>query len=511
MKKIKLYLSNLKNKKRAKAGLVALCAILIVGGYTVMSTTSGNAAVSVDYTELRKTNLTNSISVKGIVESEHSRKVYSNLNYTVKEVYVEVGDTVTEGSVLAQLDTEDLERSIAQKREDRTASEQSNQRQLVNNQRILTEASSNLSSGTNSQIANAEASLTTAELNLKNAQKAYDDAVTDNNNGINTLLTSAQSSLETIKIDLDKKQSNYEANKVLHSVGGVSLDEMNKSEQDLNNVQIQYNDALLNIENAKSSDTRSLEQAKENLETAQTNYDNAVKSLNSARTAAQQDIENYRNSVGNAQIAVNNNSSLLAIEDLEKQLEDSTIRSPIDGVVTAKYATEGASGQGLLFVIEKTDDLKVITYIKEYDVSNVKEGMKVIIRSDATGNMEYEGVLSKIEPAAVKNSSGGTANSSDVEFGAEIMVVSSETDLKIGMNTRMSIILESKDDVYCVPFESVRTDSKGVSTVFIVDDDGSAKETIVKTGMETDFFTEIEGDELYDGVKIASNISGMRD
>lgn len=506
MKKI---LTKLKNEKFTKVMIPVLCIFILISASIVLGFQKNTTAVPVDYTLLHRTNLTDSISIKGIVESEKSQKVYSSLNYKVKEVFVEAGDYVTEGKILAQLEIEDIERNLKKRKEEVISSQQTNINQLNNSQRILSEALDNLNNGTNSQIVSAETSLKTAEINLENAKKSYTDAVDDNNKGINSKVASAQSSLDTAKLDLDRKQSDYDNATQLFAAGGISQEEMNQAEKSLKNSQIQYNDALLNMENAKTSDSRTLDQAEENLKTAQTNYDNALKALNSAKTKAQQDIESYRSNVETAQIAVNNNSAQLSVEELEKQLADSAITSPVSGTVTAVYAKEGSSGQGLLFVVEDTNSLKITTYIKEYDVSRIKEGMKVIIRSDATGDDEYEGILSKIEPAASKNTNGDTASTSDVEFKAEVTVVSDETNLRIGMNTRMNIILDSKENVYIVPFESIKSTPEGQSVIFIIDDKGVLQETAVETGLETDFYTEISSDALYDGARIANDAGGL--
>ena len=508
---MKKFSSAFKSKNSAKVIIPVMCVIIAVSASVVLGFQKDNASASADYTLLHKADLTDSISMKGIVESDNTQKVYSNLSYKVKEVFVEAGDYVKEGDILAQLETEDLERSLEKRKEEVSASHQSNINQLNNSQRILSEALSNLNNGTNSQIVSAETSLKTAEINLENTKKAYNDAVNDSNQGINTKLASAQSNLETAELDFNKRQKDYDNTKALFNAGGISLEELEQSEKTLKNAQIQYDDALLSLENAKTADSRTLEQAEENLKTAQTNYDNAVKALNSAKAKAQQDISDYKSKVESAQIAVNNKSNQLSIEELEKQLNDSAIYSPISGTVTAVYATEGSSGQGLLFIVEDTENLKITTYIKEYDVSKIKEGMKVVIRSDATGNDEYEGILSKIEPAAVKNTNGDTSSTTEVEFKAEIAVVSSETNLRIGMNTRTNIIISSKESVYSVPFESIKLGNNGQSTVFIIDDSGILHEIAVKTGLETDFYTEIESDALYDNARIASNITGLVD
>jgi len=205
----------------------------------------------------------------------------------------------------------------------------------------------------------------------------------------------------------------------------------------------------------------------------------------------------------------------LAMENLEKQLNDSVIRAPASGTVTAVYAKTGRPGSGLLFVIEDTDNLVIKTMIKEYDISKARVGMKVDIKSDSTGNAVYEGVIGKIAPAAVKDINGETVlKSSDIEFEAQVKLVSRETDLRIGMNTRLNVILEKKDHVYCVPYDAIVTDSNGESSIYISSENGRNKQTAeqikVSTGIETDFYVEISGLDLLDGMKVISDASSVK-
>ena len=123
------------------------------------------------------------------------------------------------------------------------------------------------------------------------------------------------------------------------------------------------------------------------------------------------------------------------MEILENQLEKSTIKSPISGTVTSVIAEEGAVGTGCLFVVEDIDNLRVKTRIKEYDINRIQTGTEVIITSDATGDTEHIGTISKIYPSAAEI----TAHS--VEFEVEVDVISQNTDLRIGMNTRIEIML----------------------------------------------------------------------
>ena len=80
------------------------------------------------------------------------------------------------------------------------------------------------------------------------------------------------------------------------------------------------------------------------------------------------------------------------------------------GTVTAVYASVGASGSGLLFVIEDTQALIVKTTVKGYDIGSVKVGMPAAIKSDATGEREIMGTVLSIAPAANKDRTGMTGN-----------------------------------------------------------------------------------------------------
>jgi len=113
-------------------------------------------------------------------------------------------------------------------------------------------------------------------------------------------------------------------------------------------------------------------------------------------------------------------------------LERSIIRSPIDGTVTAVIAREGAIGMGLMFIVEDTDNIRVMTTFREYDIARLERGKEVAITSYATGNAVYRGVITRINPAA-------TPFAPIVEFEVEVLVTSPDTSLRIGTNARLNI------------------------------------------------------------------------
>ena len=376
-----------------------------------------------------------SITVSGVVESAQSRNVYTTLGFMVDRIYAEVGDSVAEGQVLAVLDTEDLELTIAQQRSALETARQNSQNTLASTQRMLNEATVNLANNTNPHILSAEAALNAAAINLEAAQRNYNDALRDYTERTNPQVLSAESILRTARIEFETREREHTNLGALHAGGIVSEEEMRQAESALTHARNQYNDARISYENAATFQRRSLEQLRTALQSARTSHQNAQEMLNAARIAAQQDIERLRSNVASAELTANLEHMEIALEQLEKRLEDSTITAPITGTVTAVTAREGAVGMGQMFAVENTDNLRIITSFREYDLGRVKEGMEVTITSDATGDVVYNGVISRINPAA-------TPFAPVVEFEAEVVVTSVNTDLRIGMNTRLNIVLE---------------------------------------------------------------------
>ena len=378
----------------------------------------------------------NSITVSGVVESKESRNVYSSLAFMVDRVYVEVGDFVQEGQVLAVLDTAELVLSIAQQRASLGQAQENSQNAIRESQRMLNEARANLSNNTNMHILGAESSFSAAEINLQAAQRNYDDALRDYSSGSNPQVLSAGSLFRTAGIELDRIESQQINIHSLYQGGVATAEELRQAENALTHARNQHRDAAISYENAKEFQQRNLEQLRTALQSANTAYQSARELLSAARIAAQQDIERLSSNLRSAEISANFEVMEIALQQQERHLQDSTITAPISGTVTSVIAREGAAGMGLLFVIEDTDDLIIISSFREYDIGHIESGMEVRITTDATGGSQYTGTIARINPAA-------TPFSPVVEFEAEIHVNSPDTSLRIGMSTRISIELSS--------------------------------------------------------------------
>lgn len=523
--------------------LAAVFGVSLLSGCT--SSSNDGVTPAFAFADNHSTPSADRLMVRGVVESVESRNVYTTLGYRVERIDVAIGEQVTEGQILAVLDTGDLELTIAQQRleiemlqkmvelvpvqrraELETMREmaesiplqrnaeletlrrmaelipvqrnaelnllrQNNQNTIQENQRLYDEAVANLENNTNMHILNAEALLNAAEMNLTVAQRNYDNALKDNEEGKNLHILSADSALNNARIELETVKSNHERFKLLYEAGGLSRNELRQFENTLTHAQNAYDDARTNYNSAVELERRTLELLEIEMQSALSIRNEAQIMLDTTRLAARQEIDMLRSNLTTAQIAsdlepmevaVNLESMEIAgnlssmeiatnlesreianklvsmelasnlesielisnlermrinLQILEKQLEDSTIKAPISGTVTAVNAKEGTTvGSGHLFVIEDTENLRIATRFREYDITRIQTGMEVSIRSDAVGNAVHAGTISRINPAAVNNASAAA-----VEFEVLIAVTSQNTGLRIGMNTTLEVLL----------------------------------------------------------------------
>ena len=333
--------------------------------------------------------------------------------------------------------------------------------------------------------------------NFQNIQQVYNQAQTDYQNQLASIASSASGAMSG----------------VASAQSGVAA-----AEAQLDAAQDARNGAsMAQLEQGVDSAKRGVDSAQLQKEIAQNQVSNAKDQREASNNAIQQQIDSLKDSLVGSQIAAQSTQSQeIAIQKMQNTLEDATITAPVSGVVTAVYAKVGEPGNGLLFVVEDTQSLKINTKIKEYDVANIREGMPVVIKSDATGEQEISGTVTYIAPAAVKTEAGNTqtgGNDSNVEFEAEVQVNDPNCGLRIGMNTRLTVLLEEKQDVFGVPYDAVVEKADGSTVVYAaVEQQNSGKnssyvvtEIPVTTGLETDFYIEISGGEVTPGMAVISN------
>ena len=325
-------------------------------------------------------------------------------------------------------------------------------------------AIANMANGNVLQILNAEAQLSSATLNKTMAQMEYDNALRDYNERVNLHVVSATHNVASARADLLTIENTYNNHLILYNADIIAPMTMRETENLLAQARARYAEAVASENTAFSVEGRSIEHLREILEAATMTYSDAValvsatrisqnqeierlrqdverftRDVESARTIlnanvnlATQEIERLQTNVYQSEILTNLNQLEINIKNLERQLEDTFIKAPTSGTITRVIATEGAIGLGLMFAISNVDNLRVITAFREYDIPNIYEGMEVYIISSSNNTHGYAGIITRIDPAAMPNSSV-------VEFETEIKITDTNTSLRIGNNVRVEL------------------------------------------------------------------------
>jgi RND family efflux transporter MFP subunit len=207
-------------------------------------------------------------------------------------------------------------------------------------------------------------------------------------------------------------------------------------------------------------------------------------------------LENVRN----LEAQVEEKRAALALS--RKQLTDTAIISPINGVVKEKRASRGEylqPGTPIVTIVQ-INPLRLKLEVPEIFAANIGRGQAVTLKVDSFADREFKGVVNRINPSVdEKNRS----------LMAEAEVMNQGGLLRPGMFARAQIVSDSKGVALMVPEKAV-VSLAGVNKVFIVEGDHAA-ERLVKLGARDGSMVEIiEGIKLGDRV-ITSNTEKLHD
>ena len=242
----------------------------------------------------------------------------------------------------------------------------------------------------------------------------------------------------------------------------------------------------------------SLETAQNALDSANDNYASVLKNTDRSVASAQNtvDMQKYQ--------ASTTTESKDQLEQLQKQLADCTLSAPIGGVVTAVNVSVGDKNTAgtTMITIEDTSSLKVIVNVEEADILKIQEGMPATVSTDATGDEEIKGTVTRV--VRVKNQStntNGTDTNTSSGYSAEITI--DNTELLVGMSAKAKIVIKDRGTQLAVPYDLIRQDDNGDSYVLVAEanEDGTATAVRknIKVGEEVDYYTEVTGGDLKEG------------
>lgn len=177
-------------------------------------------------------------------------------------------------------------------------------------------------------------------------------------------------------------------------------------------------------------------------------------------------------------------------------LQNTILRSPINGVVTARNYDKGdmfSMGQPI-YTVEQIAPVKLLVGISESDYSNVKKGNEVSITVDAFPGKAFTGKINRIYP---------TINENTHTFNVEVIVPNKDNVLRPGMYARVTVQFGVNNSVVVPDTAIVKQTGSGERFVYVLNADGTVTYQNVKLGRRIGSMYEILSG-IEDGARVVT-------
>jgi len=199
-------------------------------------------------------------------------------------------------------------------------------------------------------------------------------------------------------------------------------------------------------------------------------------------------------------------------DDAVSQLDETVIRSPINGQVIGKptpagqSVSAGASSPMVMLTVADMSLMQIQTQVDESDIGKIIVGQKVTFTVDAYPAKTFSGVVSNVSQKA-------TVVSNVVYYNVLVDVDAAENLLKPSMTARVSINVAESKNTLSVPLAAVKANN-GQQYVTVVKN-GQSQNTLVTTGITGDNKIEIvsgltDGDQVIASAAKTQTTSGGR-
>lgn len=492
-------------------------------------------------------NIVESVSATGDVTSGAKREYKVGAVADVKEVFVNVGDQVKKGDVLATFNTDSLDDQVKSLQntynnakssyDSASASQKQAKSQLaeVNTQISKLEkkvaalekaagqttTSSKTTNGSSKSSSGSSSSSKVNSASLAAPQAGYDDIydsieqiskslqeiadtiakLTENVETMNKLL---QTIADTIEKAIDS--GDYDADSIAEKCGEAVAKAIKEGLIDETKLIIESGVAVDMIEAAvKNIDFNQMAKSIEKTNTVQL----TSAQLQLAALYAEREIfkASSDTTVVNAQKQVVDSAAdaLEKVKEAQQELQTGWVAS-MDGVITECNITDG--GQTTLLetgiALENMDTMVATISLGEYDIHKVKIGMPATIK---TAYGEYTGEVATIAPTATGGSTGsvldsvgsmagisGLSSLTSTGAGVECTVTIDNPDenIIVGFEASVEIVTGEFDDVPCVPVESIVLSKDGSYVYLYNEDDQTVTKTKIETGATSDSAYEVK-------------------
>lgn len=352
----------------------------------------------------------------------------------------------------------------------------------------------------------------------------------------------AQSALDLAQAGLDSAQARYDAdtggvNSTDQQAAQLAIDQANQNlagakqsrdetitenklrvsqaEADVSRAQTQLSDdRAANAPDAViTGDKDALRQARDSLSLLRVQVDAQNRQANDQVDGAQLALDSANNDYASRTatasdvVIASDHAALLqaqqSVVNAQTQIDDATLRAPVDGVVVAVDLVVGTTAPSADAIQLMGDKMQVAADFAEADLPNLATGQQATVTVTATGDV-VSGQVSEISPIAATSGA-----SSVVSYTVTIALGDLPEGIRPGMSAQVAVIIAQAKNVVAVPATALQG-SSGNYTVRILNADGTATVRPVQVGLVTSSLAEIksgvaEGDQVITGTASQSS------
>lgn len=431
--------------------IVGLVAAGLLGAsgiaYAIVHIRAPQASIVEDLTvPVRSEDVTVRIIASGVVQPVKRVNLSPKIAGRLAELYVEQGDRLDAGQVIARMESRELEAQLMQAKA-RLA-------------RARAEADKLIAGSRSEDIAEARARVDRAKATLAELQAG---SRSEDIAEARASVRRAEASVAEGRSRLDLASERVRRNQYLADEGAISrddldlvIDERRRATASLEQMQAGVAEAKRRLERLQNgARLEDIAEAKASLAEAESRLALLV---NGSR---EEDIAKAEADVTESQANV---------LYYEVQLEDAKVRAPFSGLIVQKYAEPGAfvtpatsasdaSSATSTSIVALAKGLEVLAKVPEADISQIKPNQAVEIVADAYPDEVFQGKVKLIAPEAIKER--------DVTlFQVRVEIETGEDKLQSGMNADLNFLGDQLQDALVVPTVAIIT-NKGETGVLV--------------------------------------------
>ncbi len=492
------------NNTRTRAvslwSVVVVIALIAIAGVAVFATGGRggdpDAAGTIDVHTVAARDFRITTTASGELEALRQVEVRSRLDVrsTIVEIVPE-GTRVKAGEILVQLDNDSIktkleedEARVASARAELTAAEAAVQIQISENESALRQA---------------QLQLEIAGLSLDQWRRGDDVQRRQE----------LDFSLERAQDEQTRLSEKYEQSVKLEKEGFISRDELKRDHLALKQADADLATAQLaktiyvTYQFPKDREQRESDVREAEAET------HRVEQLNASRLASEEaDLLNRRR-----QLSIREEN----VAKLERQINDSTINAPSDGLVVYATSMQRNSWRGgnegpwqigsevhpnqLIIILPDTQEMIAAVRVHESLVGRIKQGQRATVRIDAVSNLTVHGT---VEDIGVLAETGGWRDPNRREYTVKVRLGADHgASMKPSMRCDAEIIMGEVDDAIAVPIQAVFSDGP-VRFVYMAEGERYARRPI-RLGRRSSEYAEVtDGIGVGDRVLLREPASG---